>query len=276
MATRILTTSYLVRLSNANHGSVTSQILERLQGLETDNQMLVEAVAALQQCCQNETASYGRYTAKDFASDDLKAADVLEDKYMSTIRNSLNALLYLPESEPIRRKAELAVQLFKDFNFWTNNGYEAEATKTVKMVRQWTEATEYSLAELGIEEWAMKAMQQANNVLQLISLRLDNVSAKVKGEMAEARKATDAAVRTAYDIVNSMAVLQPSAELRQVIGQLFAIGDRAKQYYITVSKTNDEAMPATSDLATAGGGEDAPIPSGNDNPPFSEGPDASH
>ena len=31
MATRILTTSYLVRLSNANHGSVTSQILERLQ-----------------------------------------------------------------------------------------------------------------------------------------------------------------------------------------------------------------------------------------------------
>ena len=33
---------------------------------------------------------------------------------MSAIHNILNGLLYLPETELMRRKAQLAVQLFKD------------------------------------------------------------------------------------------------------------------------------------------------------------------
>ena len=38
---------------------------------------------------------------------------------MSTIRAMLNALTMLPETEPLRRKAEVAVQVFKDFQFST-------------------------------------------------------------------------------------------------------------------------------------------------------------
>ena len=54
--------------------------------------------------------------------------DALEDKYMSTIHNLLNALLYLPDDEPLRRKAELAVQLFKDFQFSTSPDPEPTPT----------------------------------------------------------------------------------------------------------------------------------------------------
>ncbi|MBQ4387645.1 MAG: hypothetical protein II822_08595 [Prevotella sp.] len=57
---------------------------------------------------------------------------------------------------------------------------EAEARKTTNMVQQWTAATDYTLAELGIQEWVTKARQQANNVLQLVSVRVENESAKVK------------------------------------------------------------------------------------------------
>ena len=58
--------------------------------------------------------TFKRFSGKDFASDDLKKEDRLEDQYMSVIRAILNGLTLLPETEPMRRKAQLAVQLFKD------------------------------------------------------------------------------------------------------------------------------------------------------------------
>ena len=269
MATRTLTTSYLVRLSVANHDGVTQQIDERLAELESDNQMFVNARQAVHQARQNEDAAYRRYSGKDFASDDLKKADQLEDNYMSVIHNSLNALLYLPETEPMRRKAQLAVQLYKDFNFSISDGIEAEARKTINMVQQWNAATDYTLAELGIEQWVTKAYQKANEVLQLIAVRVENESQKVKGEMAAARKATDAAIRSAYDILNALAVLQPSDALTQLITLLFSIEDRAKLYYISGGTTSggDKPTPTpdggdtpapTPDPTPSGGGDDEP------------------
>lgn len=44
MATRSLVTSYLLKLTNANHDGVTQQIDDRLQAFETDNQMLTAAL----------------------------------------------------------------------------------------------------------------------------------------------------------------------------------------------------------------------------------------
>ena len=97
-----------------NHDGVTQQICDRLRDFETENQMLIQAVNGVHTARQKEDAAYRRFSGKDFASDDLRAADQLEDKYMSAIHNILNGLLYLPETEPMRRKAQLAVQLFKD------------------------------------------------------------------------------------------------------------------------------------------------------------------
>jgi len=272
MATRTLTTSYLVRLSVANHDGVTQQIDDRLQAFETDNQMLVQAGADVHQARQAEDAAYRRYSGKDFASDDLRAADGLEDKYMSTIHGLLNALLYLPETEPLRRKAQLAVQLFKDFNFSTSDGIEAEARKTLNMVQQWQNANDYTLQELGIDEWVTKAQQQANAVMTLIAKRVSNESEKVKGEMAAARKVTDAAIRKAYDILNALAVLQPSSGLTQLINLLFGIEDRAKQYYISGGKTSGGDKPTP---APDGGGDDEDDPTPSPTPDPTPTPDPS-
>ena len=148
MAQKTLTTSYLARLTNANHDGVTQQIDDRLQGFETENMMLLQAVSGVHTARQGEDTAYRRYSGKDFASDDLKREDALEDKYMSTIRALLNALLCLPETEPLRRKAEMAVQLYKDFNFRVADGFEAEARKTINMAQQWTAATDYTLGEI--------------------------------------------------------------------------------------------------------------------------------
>ena len=245
MANRILTTSFFVRLSNANHDGVSQQCCDRLTAFTTDNSPLTIAIQQVLAARQAEDAAFKRFSGKDFASDDLKKEDGLEDKYMSTILGILNGLLCLPETEPIYRKAQLARQVFRDFDFSTKDGFEAEARKVINMAQQWQTATEYTLAELGIDEWVQKAVTQANNVLNLVTVRVDNESAKVKGELAAARKATDEAIRKAYDILNALNVLQPTAELAELINVLFSIEDRAKLYYISGGKINSNSGTTT-------------------------------
>jgi len=253
MAKKTLTTSYLAQLSNANHDGVTQQICDRMTGFTTDNAMLTAAIADVTAARQAEDTAFKRFSGKDFASDDLKREDALEDKYMSTALGILNGLLYLPETEPIYRKAQLARQVFRDFNFSTSDGFEAEARKVLNMSQQWAAATEYELVELGIEAWVQKAVVQANKVLQLVAVRVDHESAKVKGELAAARKATDEAIRKAYDVLNALTVLQPSTALNDLLVLLFAIEDRAKLYYISGGKTSGGDTPTPSGSTTQGG-----------------------
>ena len=269
MATKTLTVSYLTRLTNANHDGVTQQICDRLQEAAVSNPMFTEAVKAVVDARRKEDDAYRRYSAKDFVSDDLKAADELEDKYMTTIHNVLDAMLYLPKAEPMRRKAELAKQLFKDFKFSTRDGYEAEARKTINMVQQWRAATDYTLKELGVEDWVTKANAQAERVLALIAQRVENESTKVKGEMTEARKATDQSIRAAYDVINALSVLQPSTELTELISLLFSIEDRARLYYMPGGKTGGgnpvpNPSPGTSDGGEDGGSDAEMPPLGGD------------
>ena len=113
------------------------------------------------------------------------------------------------------------------------------------MVQQWQAATGYTLQELGIAPWVTKAQQQAQKVLQLVTVRVDNESAKVKGELAAARRATDEAIRRAYDILNALAVLQPTQELTQLVTVLLGIEDRAKLYYISGGKTGGDRPTPT-------------------------------
>ena len=77
MANKNLTTSYLTRLSMANHDGVSQQICDRLTAFATDNAMLTAAVGELVARRQAEDAAFKRFSGKDFASDDLKREDAL-------------------------------------------------------------------------------------------------------------------------------------------------------------------------------------------------------
>ena len=263
MPQKTLTTSYLALLSNANHDGVTTQIYDRLVAYETANQLLIAARDAVGAARTAEDAAYVHYSNKDFASDDLKAEDTLEDNYMSTVRALLNAFLNLPETEPLRRKAQLAVQVFKDFNFRVSDGFEAEARKTVNMYQEWTTPEKYDLDALGIRPWIEKANTQALKVLQLINIRIDNEAAKVKGEQADARKATDEAIRRAYDIINALAVLEPSAGLTTLINTLLSIEERAKLYYISSGSSGSSSGSGSQ----GGSGSEQGGEIGGDTPP---------
>lgn len=272
MATKTLTSSYLSRLTNANHDGVTQQICNRLQEAKVSNPMYAEAVKAVVEARQQEDDAYRRYSNKDFVSDDLRAADQLQDKYMTAVRGILRGILYLPETEPIYRKAQLAEQLFRDFQFSTHNGFEAEATKITNMVQQWKADKHYTLEELGISEWVDKADQQAKLVLNLIAQRVENESMKVKGEMAAARKVTDEAIERAYSLLNALNTFDPSTALTELMSLLFSIEDRARMYYLPGGKTEGgNPLPNPGDGTDSGdegdgdGGDDE---ENDDAPPF--------
>ena len=252
MAINTLTNSYLTRLSVANHDGVTQQICDRLTGFTTDNQMLIAAREEVVARRADEDFAFKRFSDKDFVSDDLKKADRGVDQYMSTIRGVLNGLLYLPEDEPLYRKTQEAVQVFKDFHFSTSDGMEAESRKVVNMYREWKIAGKYDLDGLGILPWVEKANTQAERVLQLVTMRVDNEAAKVKGELANARKATDEAIRKAYDVINALMVLAPSAELSALVNVLLAIEDRAKQYYINSGKPSGSSGSSSGNNSNGG------------------------
>ena len=58
---------------------MTQQICDRLRDFETDNTMLLQAVDAVYQARQKEDTAFKRFSSKDFASDDLKKEDGLEE-----------------------------------------------------------------------------------------------------------------------------------------------------------------------------------------------------
>ena len=91
----------LVRLNLANHYAVTVQIDDRLAAFETEIQLLIQARAALHAARQEEDRIYHSYSIKDLTSNDLKAEKDTLCKYMTTISQSMRALLHLPdEQEP--------------------------------------------------------------------------------------------------------------------------------------------------------------------------------
>ena len=99
------TGAYLKRLKNGYHDSVTQSILTLAQAAEVESPLYVQALAALRTARQAEDDAYQRVSGKDFTSEDLKAADRLQDQYMTTVRNLLASYEYLPETEPMRRTA---------------------------------------------------------------------------------------------------------------------------------------------------------------------------
>ena len=78
----------------------------------------------------------------------------------------------------------------------------------------------------------------------------------MEGELAAARRATDEAIRRAYDVLNALAVLQPTQELTQLVTVLFGIEDRAKLYYISGGKTGGDRPTPTPDGGSEDGGSD--------------------
>lgn len=240
---------WLKSLKNSYHDDTTQHILTLCQGAEVENQRYAELLSALRTARQAEDTAYKRLLGRDFTSDDLQAADRLQDAYMNTVHDLLMAHLRLPETveadAALRRKAQELLQSYKDFNFSVSDGYTSEASKVQNMVQQW-QTHEQSCQTLGIWTWMQKALEAARQVKQFSAQRTHNDSMRIKGELVDARRATDAAVADIYELLNALLVVSPTDAMAQLAGDLNALQARAEQYYIGRSggkKGGDDPEP---------------------------------
>lgn len=260
-----LLAGYLGGLKNADHFGVITQIDNCFAGVETENAVFLAAMAEVHKKRIAEDEAYKK-TQKDWNVERLKAEDKKMDDYMIGLRSILAGYAAFPDGETLKQPAKEFLQLWKDFNFKTNDSYSGESSKVSNIVQEVSKQKANAEA-LGVWPFFEKAAQQAATVQSLLSQRFDELSSRVVGELKEARANTDAAIKQAYQVVNSLQVLMPSAEITALAQKLKAIEDYAKQYYLKSSSTSegdDEPTPEpepTPDPEDGGsdGGEVTPV-----------------
>lgn len=244
---------YLGGLKNADHFGVVTQINTPIQQLETENQVFLQAANGLNTAIKAENMAYKK-TQKDWNVERLKDEDKKMDDLMIGTRSILAGHAAMPDGEALKQPAREILQLWKDFNFKTNDSYSGESSKIINIYQE--VAKRQSDAEaLGVWTYLQKARHQAVTVQSLLALRFDELSSRVVGELKEARANTDAAVKQVYQIVNSLQILMPSAEITALAQKLKAIEDYTKQYYLKSSTSSDGGEPTPTPSPDGGSGD---------------------
>ena len=190
--------------------------------------------------------------AGDYAVPLLEAADKKMDGYITAIRYSINAHAALPDGEATKQEAKQCAQVFKDFDFHTNDAYGAESDKIIQM-QQNLQAHQSFLQQIGAWTFFTKAVEQAQLVRQYLGQRAQTKGEFVKGEMKAARKATDQAIADLYKTITAMMDLLPSTELTALYNQLKGIEIYARQYYLNEGSTGSGSGTGTSPNPSQGG-----------------------
>ena len=225
-----LATTFLTKVTIAEHGGLVRQIAGKLHGASISNEMFTQRLSDVDSTSQAEDEAY-THSQKDFNSNRLKEEDGIVDKLVKAVRAIFNGYAELPEDEPNHQKGIELAQVFKDYNFSPSDTYTAEAEK-IRNMNQVFQARIADLQALGVADYWAKAVTHAANMEQLLSQRFDDIAARVVGEVKTARANTDNAIKAMYELLAAMKVMMPSAELDNLISQLDAIEAYAWQYYL--------------------------------------------
>ena len=228
--TNQLNHAWLASLANPHHDGTTQQIDDFVAAFTTDNQVFNQKKAVIHQARLKEDEVWLK-SQRDAAVPLLEAADKKQDSYITATRYIINAHAGLPEDEATKTEAQQCAQVFKDYNFRTDDAYGAESDKIIQM-QQNMQAHQTFLTNIGAWTFFTKAVEQAQLVRQYLGQRAQTKGEFVKGEMKSARKATDQAIADLYKTITAMMELIPSAELSALYTKLKGIEIYARQYYL--------------------------------------------
>ena len=228
--TNQLNHAWLASLANPHHDGTTQQIDDFVAAFTTDNQVFNQKKAVIHQARLKEDEVWLK-SQRDAVVPLLEAADKKQDSYITATRYIINAHAGLPEDEATKTEAQQCAQVFKDYNFRTDDAYGAESDKIIQM-QQNLQAHQTYLTNIGAWTFFTKAVEQAQLVRQYLGQRAQTKGEFVKGEMKSARKATDQAIAELYKTITAMMELIPSAELTALYTKLKGIEIYARQYYL--------------------------------------------
>ena len=227
--------SWLAFLSNPNHDGTTQQADDFLQAFVSDNPVFNQKRATVHQCRQNEDQAWIK-SQRDPAVKRLEDADKKQDAYEMAGHYVLQAHAQLPDDEPTKAEAQVCEQIIKDAKFRTSDSYGAESDKIIQ-IHQNLQSHEAFLTQIGAWTFFTKALAAAQLVRQILGERALTKGEFVKGELKQARHATDLAIADMYKTIEAMMDLTPSAELTTLFNQLKGIEIYARQYYLKEGHT---------------------------------------
>ena len=258
--------SWLDDLANPHHDGTTQQIDDFAQAYVTDNQVFISKRTAVHAARLKEDEVWLK-SQRDPVVKLLEGANKTMDNYISAFHYITNGHGCLPDGEATKAEAKECLQIMKDFKFKTTDAYGAESDKIIQM-EQNLQPHQSFLTSIGAWTFFTKAVEQANLVRQYLGERALTKGEFVKGEMKNARRATDQAIGELYKTIAAMMDLMPSAELTAFYNQLKGIELYAKQYYLKEGSTGSGggASPSPSEGGTASpdpsqGGTASPDPS---------------
>jgi hypothetical protein len=262
--------SWLDDLANPHHDGTTQQIDDFAQAYVTDNQVFISKRTAVHAARLKEDEVWLK-SQRDPVVKLLEGANKTMDSYISAFHYITNGHGCLPEGEATKAEAKECLQIMKDFKFKTTDAYGAESDKIIQM-EQNLQPHQSFLTSIGAWTFFTKAVEQANLVRQYLGERALTKGEFVKGEMKNARRATDQAIAELYKTVAAMMDLMPSAELTAFYNQLKGIELYARQYYLkeggstgsgggtTPTPTQGGTTPDPSTGGDNGGGGATPDP----------------
>jgi len=268
MKTKQLNYGWLADLTNPHHDNTTQQIDDCVSTFTTDNARFLAKAATLHQCRLKEDEVWLKIQ-RDPVVKQLDNADSRQDGYVGAAHYLILAHTILPEDEPTKQEADECEQVFKDYKFRTNDAKGAEADKIIQMEQNLQQHQAF-LTQIGAWPFYQKAVEQAQLVRQLLTARAKTKGEFVKGEMRDARKATDAAIADLYTTIYAMMDLMPSAALTELYNQLHGFELYAKQYYIS-GGSGSQGEGGSTEPGNSGttepenGGTDTPPSGGDDN-----------
>jgi hypothetical protein len=268
--------AWLALLANPHHDGTTQQIDDFLQAFESDNQVFNQKKSAVHQRRLNEDEAWIK-SQRDPAVKRLENADKRQDAYEMAGHYVLQAHAQLPEDEPTRAEAQECQQIIKDANFRTTDAYGAESDKIIQ-IHQNLQSHEAFLTQIGAWTFFTKALAAAQQVREFLGERALTKGEFVKGELRQARRATDQAIADMYKTVMAMMDLMPSAELTALYTQLKGIELYARQYYLkegsgggSQEQEGSGSGSGSGQEGSGGGGTNEPGTGGGASPDPSQG-----
>jgi len=250
-----MNTAWLALLPNPQHDGTTEQIYDSCSAYQTDNARYQAKLATVGQCRHTEDEAWLK-AQRDASVKTLENADHEQDGYVNAARFINKGYTYLPDSEPQKAEAIEVEQIYLDYNFRVTDAYGAEADKIIQMEQNFQPHVTY-LTQIGAWQWYQKAVASARQVRQALGERAFTMGQAVKGEMKDARRATDLAIADLYKTIEAMNDLMPSAELTNLITQLKGIELYARQYIIK-DGSNQSGIGGTTTPSGEGSGTTDP------------------
>lgn len=196
----------IARATNAAHYEYLVTVMRRVEEIPIENDLWRKAVDEFRRAFTDEDKAFKKYSAS-LKTAPLKEADSVRDQQYAALRDAIKAFAKFPIAD-MAEAAEPLLRVVKNYKIDTSQNYMKESGNIENLLQDMS-AYATQLRKLQLNTLVDQLRESNNRVRTLIAERNDERSGQVLGELATARKMSDAAYAAVVLYTNAYALLNP-------------------------------------------------------------------